>query len=252
MQTIFSVVDLQHPSPSQTPSHQKLAHSGPNDSSSDIPSTKYESSAVPIQNAYDPELFEDWFHHKALVDEKGIQPDETGFRIGVGKNQWIVMRDSSGEMCLESSTNRDFVTICEAISGDSTVLPPAVILSGVLHKWQWYTTTDIPDDTLIAVSKIGYSNDGLSLEWLTDFEWLKFTSRHETGAYRLESYSSHCTKQFIDYWDQYNIIPFCFPPHTTHLLQPLDVVFQPFKHYHAEAVEQATRSGCSDCNKVQF
>lgn len=53
------------------------------------------------KNAHDPEAFEDWFHrYKALVDEKGIQPgeiynsDETGFRIGVGKNQWIVMYKS--------------------------------------------------------------------------------------------------------------------------------------------------------------
>jgi hypothetical protein len=53
------------------------------------------------KNAHDPESFEDWFRrYKALVDEKGIQPgdiynfDETGFRIGVGKDQWIVTRDS--------------------------------------------------------------------------------------------------------------------------------------------------------------
>ena len=52
---------------------------------------------------------------------------------------------------------------------------------------------------------------------------------------------------------RWNIIPFRLPSHTTHLLQPLDVVvFQPFKHYHAEAVEQATQSGCSDFNKVEF
>jgi hypothetical protein len=43
------------------------------------------------------------------------------------------------------------------------------------------------------------------------------------------------------------------PPHSTHLLQPLDVVvFQPLKHYHTEAVEGATRTGCSDFNKLEF
>lgn len=37
-----------------------------------------------------------------------------------------------------------------------------------------------------------------------------------------------------------NILPFRLPPHTTHLLQPLDVVcFQPLKHYHVEAVDNA-------------
>ena len=91
------------------------------------------------KNAHDPEVFEDWFHrYKALVDEKGILPgdiynfDETGFRIGVGKNQWIVTRDSSREVYLGSCTNQDFVTICKAICSDGTVLPPMVILSGGL------------------------------------------------------------------------------------------------------------------------
>jgi len=37
------------------------------------------------------------------------------------------------------------------------------------------------------------------------------------------------------------------------LLQPLDVVvFQPLKHYHAEAVEAAIRMGCGDFDKVEF
>jgi len=106
--------------------------------------------------------------------------------------------------------------ICEAISGDGTVLPPMVILSGVLNQRRWYTSTNIPDDTLIALSDTGYSNDDISLGWLAHFE--RFTSRRKTGAYRLlllDGYGSHCTKQFIDYCDRYNIIPFCFPPHTT-------------------------------------
>jgi len=30
------------------------------------------------------------------------------------------------------------------------------------------------------------------------------------------------------------------------------VVFQPLKHYHAEAIDKATRTGCSDFNKLEF
>ena len=46
---------------------------------------------------------------------------------------------------------------------------------------------------------------------------------------------------------------FCLPPHTSHILQPLDVVlFQPFKHYHAKAVDYAYRTGCGDFNKLEF
>ena len=49
-------------------------------------------------------------------------------------------------------------------SGDGTVLPLVAILSGALHQRQWYTTTEIPDDTLIALSDTGYLNNDISLE----------------------------------------------------------------------------------------
>ena len=46
---------------------------------------------------------------------------------------------------------------------------------------------------------------------------------------------------------------FILPPHSTHLTQPLDVgCFQPFKHYHAEAVDAAVRLGSSDFDRLDF
>ena len=51
------------------------------------------------KNVHDPE-------YKALMDEKGIQPcdmynfNETSFRFGVGKNQWIITRDFLGRCVL--------------------------------------------------------------------------------------------------------------------------------------------------------
>jgi len=57
----------------------------------------------------------------------------------------------------------------------------------------------------------------------------------------------------MNYCDLHKIVVFCLPPHPSHLLELLDVVvFQPFQHYHAEAVEAPTRMGCGDCNKVEF
>jgi len=49
------------------------------------------------------------------------------------------------------------------------------------------------------------------------------------------------------------MVVFCLPAHSSHLLQPLDVVvFQPYKHYHAEGVEAATRTGCGNFDKAEF
>ena len=81
------------------------------------------------------------------------------FRIGVGKNQKIVTRISNRSLSPGSNTNRETVTVVEAISGDGFVLPPMVIVSGIIHQERWFTTTGIEDDFLIAVSDTGYSND---------------------------------------------------------------------------------------------
>ena len=180
--------------------------------------------------------------------------DETGFCIGIGKDQWIITRDPNRQAYLVSSTNRELVSVCETISADGAALPPMIIVPGVIHQEAWYMATSIPDDYLIATSESGYNNDDLTIKWLTHFE--RFSSKRQVSTYRLlllDGFGSHRTKQFIDHCDRFKIIVFCLPPHSSHLLQPLDVVvFQPYKHYHAEAVEAATRMGCGDFNKCEF
>ena len=43
------------------------------------------------------------------------------------------------------------------------------------------------------------------------------------------------------------------PPHTTHLLQPLDAcMFQPLKHWDSEVVNNALQNGDETFSKVEF
>jgi len=59
--------------------------------------------------------------------------------------------------------------------------------------------------------------------------------------------------EFIKFCNSVNIVPFCLPSHLTHLLQPLDItVFQPMKHYHAQAIEEAVRNGDIEFNRTTF
>ena len=97
-------------------------------------------------------------------------------------------------------------------------------------------------------------NDKLALDYLKHFDL--WSSKKQVSTYRLlifNGYGSHRTYEFIKYCDDRKIIPFSLPPYTSHLLQPLDIgVFQPLKHYYKSAVEQATRTGCINFNKVKF
>ena len=112
----------------------------------------------------------------------------------------------------------------------------------------------MPDDYLIGISELGYINDTLFIEWIKHFDHC--TRDHTFGAWRLlifDGYGSHCIKEFIDYCDDNKIVPFSLSPHSSQHLQPLDIViFQPFKHYHKQAVEASTRTGYTNFNKVEF
>ncbi|RPA90928.1 hypothetical protein L873DRAFT_1874343, partial [Choiromyces venosus 120613-1] len=69
----------------------------------------------------------------------------------------------------------------------------------------------------------------------------------------LDRHVLHCTRGFITFCDERKIILFCLPSHTTNLIQPLDVVvFQPLKHFYAEAIDRVTWTGYPEFNKIEF
>jgi hypothetical protein len=206
------------------------------------------------------ENLENWFQlFQDIITSFGINSDdiwnfdETGFRIGVGRDQLVITKQQR-QLYLGHPTNRESATAIEAVSAGGAHIPLFLIFSGITHQSSWYSNPKLDPDTTIAVSSSGYSNDQLSLDWLHHFE--KHTRKLTKGAKRLlllDGYRSHHTIEFIQYCDDNNIIPFGFPPHTTHILQPLDVVvFQPYKHYHTKALDVAVRDGCTRFNKVEF
>lgn len=69
----------------------------------------------------------------------------------------------------------------------------------------------------------------------------------------MDGHGSHCTREFIEYAQEKHIQLFVIPPHSTHFLQPLDVViFQPFKSHHTRLVANTTRSGQNEFNRSDF
>ena len=149
--------------------------------------------------------------------------------------------------------NRESLTAVECINAIGCSIPSFLILTGALIMNSW-VNNDLSDDVVLSVADTGYSNDWLSLQWLKHFD--AHTAKFQKGAYRLllmDGYGSHHTIEFIDYCEKNKIIPFGLPAHTTHLLQPLDVVvFQPLKHWHAEAVKNAMATGDETFTKVEF
>ncbi|KAF1994311.1 CENP-B protein, partial [Amniculicola lignicola CBS 123094] len=167
----------------------------------------------------------------------GIQPrdtynmDETGYQIGVASNQYVYTQRGQ-QVFIPNANNRELVTLVECISTNGASITPIVIVKAQSVMEHWISNQ--LDNYLISVSDSGYTNDSLALDWLKHFE--KMTRRRQVGAWRLllvDGHGSHDTKQFAEFAEKYKIQLFALPPHTTYILQPLDVgCFQLLKWYY--------------------
>lgn len=135
------------------------------------------------------EIITKWLKkYKQICEEFGILPedqwngDESGFRVGMGKDEFVYTLLRDLKSTLPSASCRELVTVIECISGAGIVLPPMIILPGSVHLRAWYDATGIDDDYLVAVSESGYSHDEYGLEWIKHVE--KFSRLHQKGEYR--------------------------------------------------------------------
>jgi len=216
------------------------------------------------QRAMNVEQIRSFFEkYKAAVDQYKIKKadtwnmDETGVRVGVGRGQWVIILagEEQGRFSnlIGSCGDTEHVSIIESISAAGTVIAPLIIVKGVVIQARWFA--DIKDgDIAIGVSESGYSNDVLSFQWLQ--HWNRLSKRTQQGTHRLlimDGYESHLSFQFVRYCEMEKIVPLRLPQHTTHFLQPLDVViFQQWKHWHAEAIDYAVRHGVGEFDRQTF
>ena len=76
--------------------------------------------------------------------------DKSSFRIRMGGKQWVITRVSDTiRLHLANKTNRDWASVLEAISGNSVILPPAVIIKGAWIMHQYLNYTDIPGNYML-------------------------------------------------------------------------------------------------------
>lgn len=79
----------------------------------------------------------------------------------------------------------------------------------------------------IGISDKGWTNNYLGLEWYKQV-FNPFTKKCQKGQYQLiilDGHCSHITSDLIEFCKREKIISACLPPHTTYLLQLLDVTF---------------------------
>jgi hypothetical protein len=182
----------------------------------------------------DPEVIRAWFERvHTTITKYGIALediynfDETGFQLGVATTAKVITSsEKRGRPWLTQLGNREWVTTIETINAHGWALPPIIIFKGKYHQSQWYEGQALPSNWVITLSDSGWTNDELGLAWLKEV-FDKHTKSRTIGRYRLlmmDGHGSHVTAEFDQYCFDNSIILLCMLPHSTYILQPLDVV----------------------------
>jgi hypothetical protein len=144
--------------------------------------------------------------------------------------------------------------LIQSICAAGYAIPPFIIYKGRVHISAWYEEASIPGNWKISVSENGWTNNALGLEWLKHFD--AHTKTRQVGVYRLlilDGHESHLNQDFKDYCLAHKILTLCMPSHSSHILQPLDVVcFSPLKRKYSQRVRDLARRRVFHINKEGF
>ncbi|OBS17525.1 hypothetical protein FPOA_26337 [Fusarium poae] len=210
----------------------------------------------------DPTIIRNWFRLVANVIAKyGIRPDEiynfdeTGFMMGVIASGMVVTgAERRGRPKSVQPGNREWITVIQAINAEGRAIPPFIIGAGQYHLANWYRDSNLPGDWAIATSPNGWTDNEVGLEWLKHFD--RCTSKRSNSRYRLlilDGHESHHSIDFERYCKENKIITLCMPPHSSHLLQPLDVgCFNLLKKAYGREIEHLIRCSITHVSKTEF
>jgi hypothetical protein len=209
----------------------------------------------------DPKIIGEWFNLvKKTILQFGIDPDDiynfdkTGFAMGLTSTAREISRsDFYGRRALLQPRNREWVTVIECTNASGWVLPPCMIFKGKVFIESWFD--GLPGDWRFEVSPNGWTSDEIGLRWLKKL-FIPTTSSRTKGGYRLlilDGHGSHLTPKFDEICEENKIIPIYIPPHSSHLLQPLDIgCFAVLKRAYGRLVEFKMRNGINHIDKLDF
>jgi hypothetical protein len=190
--------------------------------------------------------------------------DEKGFLLGIlTRSKRIFSRRLYEEGKIEAHIqdgNREWITLLACICADGSTLDPAIIHQSASGSIQdsWLQAFDPSDHRAhFASSPSGWTNNEIGLAWLKQV-FNPSTKAKARSSYRLlilDSHGSHLTMDIIEYCHQNKILLMIYPPHSTHTLQPLDVVmFKPLSSAYSSQVAafMASRQGLTSMSKRDF
>jgi 4-hydroxybenzoate polyprenyltransferase len=200
-------------------------------------------------NGANPDAIRGFFD---LLDQPGVKSipprnrwnfDETGVFQGLGTNGLVVGQSELRSTIKKQPHNLNWITILEAISATGRCLDPLVVFKGKHVQHQWFPEElDFLTNWKFTSSKKGWTNDEIGLAWLQEvfLPGSKPARTNEKRLLILDGHGSHITPDFMRICVTNRVHLLYLPPHTSHVLQPLDIsVFGPLKAAYRAALTLA-------------
>jgi DDE superfamily endonuclease/Tc5 transposase DNA-binding domain len=200
------------------------------------------------------EVFIKLIHENEITPENTYNMDETGFPLGTIQKAQVIVDSSIRMKCQSQPGRQEWITAVECVSADGTSIPPLIIFKGATLMNSWIPR-DSPEGWKFSCSSSGWTSNVHGAEWLRRcFE--PATREKANGQTRLlicDGHDSHITAQFLRHCLDNDILLILLRPHSSHLMQPLDVgVFGPLKTAVSSKLVELISTGVSRLQKIEW
>lgn len=217
-----------------------------------LESSRYNGTRYSIVEAYFSSLTE-LFALNRYAPEDIYNVDESGFAIGESQTSRVLTNIREVASWKRVVGRQEWITAIESISASGVVLPPLIIFKAKYTNTGWIPS-NTPRNWRFSTSNSGWTSDSHAYEWVSTV--FDPETRQEDGRRRLlllDGHGSHLTSRFIAYCLNNAIDLVVLPPHTSHILQPLDVaVFSPLKRALADETDALSRLDSSRIPRIEW
>ena len=155
-------------------------------------------------------------------DETGMEYDTISRHVCAEKGVKFVPAHCRG------NHERVSVLVCVNAAGTNTI-PHLLIYTSASGKVPANVQDGADENVMFRGQKSGWMTKDIYLDWFQS-QFLKFAPKSRPLILLFDGLKSHITLDLIECAEKNKIILYCLPPHSSHVLQPLDVsVFGPLK-----------------------
>jgi hypothetical protein len=206
-----------------------------------LDASRFEGVNYPVVNAYFDALT-DLFLKNSYPSDAIFNVDECGFALGTTLPSKVLIRRGDTRAFKKISGRQEWITAIECIGASGVTLPPLLIFKAKYTNTTWIPAFT-PEKWKFSTSTSGWTSDNHAYEWLTTlFEPETRRNDDKRRLLLLDGHGSYLTARFIAFCIDKNIDLVVLPPHTSHILQPLDVgLFSPLKRALSTEIEKLFR-----------